>query len=124
VTTSSKRLLYWAPRVSAVLLAAFLALFALDVFGEGLGPWRTLIALAMHLVPTWMVVLVLTLSWRREWIGAIAFPTLGALYAAWCWGEPFAVSGIALISGPALLVGVLFLFNWIHRADLRPATRP
>ena len=36
----SKRLLYWVPRILAILFATFISIFALDVFGEHLPFWR------------------------------------------------------------------------------------
>jgi hypothetical protein len=53
----SKRILLWAPRALSILFIAFLSLFALDVFGEQVGFWRTVLALTMHLIPS--VVLIL-----------------------------------------------------------------
>src|SRR5262249_53398337 len=69
--TTSKRLLFWTPRVLCLLFAAFISLFALDVFGESRGFWQTALALAMHLIPTFILLAVLALSWRWEWIGGL-----------------------------------------------------
>ena len=52
-------------------------MFALDVFDEGLGFWRTVFALFMHLVPTWIVLAVLAVSWRWGLVGVILFAALG-----------------------------------------------
>jgi hypothetical protein len=57
-------------------------------------------------------------AWRWEWVGALLFFGLAVLYVAMAWGRfPF-VTYLA-ISGPLLLVGVLFLLNWRHRDELR-----
>ena len=118
-----KQLPYWSPRVLTMLYAAFLALFALDAFDEGLDAWHTAGALAVHLVPSLIVLGVLAVAWRREWIAAALFPALAALYVAWTWNKPLdpAVRWIwwASIAAPLLFVGALFLFNWIRRSDLR-----
>src|SRR5512136_208534 len=37
--------LYWAPRVLCIVMAMFISLFALDVFGSGQGFWWTTLAL-------------------------------------------------------------------------------
>jgi len=79
MTEVSKKVLYWAPRVSCIAFALFLSLFAMDVFGEGLGFWRTLFALFMHLIPTFVVLLILALAWR--WNG-LARPVFRAQH--WC----------------------------------------
>ncbi len=116
----AKRLLYWTPRVLCILFAAFISIFAADVFGEGRGFWQTALALLMHLIPTFVIVAVLIVSWRREWIGGILFIVLGVLYVIWAWNKPFAKWDVFLmIGGPPVLTGVLFLLNWRYRAELR-----
>jgi hypothetical protein len=121
VTTMSKpvkRLLFWTPRILCILFAAFVSIFALDVFGAGAGFWRTLLAFTMHMIPTGILILVLAVSWRWEWIGGIIFPALGVCYIAWAWGR-FHWSVYLVISGPLLVVGALFLIGWFYRAQLR-----
>jgi len=119
----AKRLLYWTPRVLCILFAAFISIFAADVFSEGRGFWQTALALLMHLIPTFFIVAVLIVSWRREWIGGILFILLGALYIVWAWNKPFAKWDVFLmIAGPPVLTGVLFLLNWQYRGELRTNT--
>ena len=114
-----KRWLYWTPRIACILFAVFISVFALDVFGEGKGFWQTALALLMHLIPTFILVAVLMVSWRREGIGGILFIVLGVLYLVWAWGRPFGVWYVYLmIAGPPVLIGVLFLLNWLYRAEL------
>jgi hypothetical protein len=116
--TSIKRVLFWTPRVLCILFAMFLSLFALDVFSEGYGFWETILALLIHLVPVYIVVIVLVMAWRWEWVGAILFIALALFYLVWSWGR-FHRIGL-VIPGPLVLIGVLFLFNWKYRAQLRP----
>ena len=117
------QLLYWAPRALCIVFALFLSLFALDVFEEGVGFWETSLALLMHLIPTFLLLLLLVLSWRREWIAGIFFPLLGVLYVAWSWNKPFGVlSTLLLMAGPLVLTGALFLLNWHYRSELRGKT--
>ncbi len=124
MTRAVQRLLYWTPRVLCILFAAFISIFAADVFGEGRGFWQTALALLMHLIPTFLIVAVLIVSWRREWIGGILFILLGALYVVWAWNKPFGIwSTFLLIAGPPVLTGVLFLLNWRYRVELRAGPR-
>ena len=111
-----RRLLFWSPRVLCIAFALFLSLFALDVFNEGLGLWKTILALSIHLIPTAFVVVVLALSWRWEWVGGILFIVMGILYLKRMWHHPAAVAGI---SGPLFLVGALFLLHWLKRVEIR-----
>jgi hypothetical protein len=115
---TGKRILFWAPRVLAILFAVFISLFALDVFGAGYGFWETLLALFMHLIPTWFVLLALALAWRWEWIGAILFAALGLGYILMARGQ-FDWIAYLLISGPLFLTGALFLVSWWLRREPR-----
>jgi len=61
-----KKFLLWAPRLLAIAFALFLALFALDVFGEGYTGQRLLLALVMHLKWPAMVLAGLALGVGRH----------------------------------------------------------
>lgn len=113
-----QRLLFWTPRILCLLFATFLSVFALDVFDEGYGFWKTILALLVHLIPTWIILIVLAFSWRREWVGAILFTALGVLYPVLFWGR-FVWYVYLLMSGPLFAVGGLFLVNWLLRRELR-----
>lgn len=110
--------LFWTPRILCILFALFLSLFALDVFDADHGFWEAIPAFLIHLIPVYIVLIVLAVSWRWEWVGAIVFPALAVFYLVSTWGR-FHWSAYAVISGPLLLLGVLFLLNWIYRAQLR-----
>ena len=118
---AARRTLYWTPRVISIVFAVFISLFALDVFQGHAAPAQVALALAMHLVPTALVVVALVIAWRWEWVGAVLYFGLAVLYvvvmherARWDW--------YLLIAGPAVLVGVLFLLGWLFRRELRART--
>ena len=117
MTTPLKRFLFWTPRLLCLLFAAFISIFALDVFEGHHGFMETAVALAMHLIPTAALLLVLALSWRWEWVGAAIFPALGLFYLVAFAGR-FHWSAYAFIAGPLFLLGTLFLINWIFRTEL------
>ena len=112
-----KRILFWTPRVLCLLFAAFLSIFAFDVFDEGHGFWKTALALAIHLIPALILLAALALCWRWEWIGAILFPALGVFYLVATWGR-FPWFTYAVIAGPLLLLGMLFLLSWRLRKTM------
>ena len=118
MSESLRLFLFWAPRGLTILFILFLGLFALDVFGEGHGFWGTLVALFMHLIPNMVVLVVLVLAWRWEWIGAVLFAGLGIFYIVWAWGK-FHISAYLVISGPLFLVAVLFWVGWMYRNQIR-----
>ena len=110
----SQQLIYWTPRILTMAFAAFLSIFALDVFSEPLGVLDKAVALFMHLIPSLMVVAILAVIWRREWLGAIIFPLLATLHVVSMHGR-LHWSAYAVIDGPLLLLAVLFLLNWLDR---------
>lgn len=114
----SRRVLYWTPRILGIVFAGFISLFALDVFDGQQGFWRTLVAFLMHMIPTAIVLMVLGLAWRWEWVGGVVFTVLGCLYIATAWGR-FHWSAYAVISGPLFLLGGLFFASWLKRGELR-----
>jgi hypothetical protein len=113
-----KQVLFWSPRVLCILFAMFMSLFALDVFSEDTGLGEEILGLLIHLVPVYIVVVLLAVAWRWEWVGAIAFVGLALFYLFQTWGREHWSAYLA-ISGPLTLIGVLFLLNWIYRAQLR-----
>ena len=74
------RLVYWLPRIMCIAFAVFVSLFALDVFQGGLGFWQTALLFSIHLIPTAVIVAVLIVAWRWEWVGAAIFATLAGCY--------------------------------------------
>ena len=107
----------WAPRIAGILVAAFLGLFALDAF-EGRSFVAALPAFAIHLIPSMLVLAVVAAAWKFEWIGAVSFLALAVLYAVMVHGR---LDWIAAISGPLVIVAVLFLVSWRRRGDLHAA---
>ena len=119
----SKRLVYWVPRILAILFAMFVSVFALDVFGEHLPFWRLMLALFIHLIPTFVLLTVLALAWKWDWIGGIGYVALGVFYIC-RFGGRFPWYTYALIAGPVFLIGALFALNWILRKDIHEALGP
>jgi len=118
MNTATKRTLFWTPRILCILFALFLSMFAFDVFEDGNSFWKTILALLRHLIPVYLVVIALVFAWRWEWIGAVLFISLSLFFLVWTWGRMH-WSAYVGISGPLALLGILFLFNWIYRAQLR-----
>ncbi|HVP39786.1 MAG TPA: hypothetical protein VMS93_11455 [Candidatus Saccharimonadales bacterium] len=116
MTTAAKNLLFWTPRLVGIVFALFLGLFALDAFSEPGSLGVKLLAFLIHLAPVGILLLVVLVAWRWEWVGAVACFALVAIYAWWARTH---LDWILLIAGPVFLVGVLFLVGWMRRAEIR-----
>lgn len=107
------RIVYWLPRILSIAFVLFISLFALDVFGEYSG-WDLVVALLMHLLPSLVLLVVMLIAWKYDWVGALVFAGFALWYVIivgfdrpWSW--------YAGISGPALLVGVLYFLSWLQK---------
>ena len=107
-----RHLLFWVPRALTALYAVFLSMFALDVFSENTGLSQTLVALAIHLIPTAVVVGLLVMSWRWERTAGALFILTGAIYCSWA---NFRWDWIAIVAGPLFLIGLLYLLDSKYR---------
>jgi hypothetical protein len=116
MSRAGRRVVSWLPRVLGIAFAIFISMFALDVFSEGTGFWRTAFALIIHLIPAAIVVVALAVGWRREWAGAILFGVLGMFYLVTTLQHP---DWILVISGPLFLIALLFLMSWLANSRLR-----
>jgi uncharacterized membrane protein len=115
----SDRLLLWGPRVLGVLMGVFLGLFALDAFSPSRSILAALPDFFIHLIPAMTVMALVIVSWRREWIGGLAFIAFAIMYTLSVGRRN--VDWVLLISGPLLTVGALFLWSWHRRRVLRPS---
>ena len=112
MATTSDWLLLWGPRVLGVLVSLFIGMFALDAFSDGKPLLAALLDAIVHLLPALALLAVVLASFQRQWIGALAFIGLAVVYAVTVKGR---FDWVLTISGPLLVVGVLFLWSWFHR---------
>ena len=120
----SSRILFWLPRALSILFIAFISMFALDVFSESFGFWKTLLAAAIHLIPSLVLIGALAAAWRWEWIGAVIYAAAGALYVSMILPGGFLspsikLQRIAAFALPAFVIAALFLANWLKHNQLR-----
>ena len=115
--TVTKNTLFWTPRVLAIAFILFLGIFALDVFGQGYSFRETVAALFIHLTPNFILLAILLVAWRHEWVGSLLFVGLGLLCLIWTQGR-FPLVTYVVIAGPLFLTGGLFFLNWAYRKEL------
>ena len=111
-TTSS--LLLWTPRGLGILVSLVIAMFALDAFGEGKPFLEALPDFFIHLVPAFVLLALVGVSFRWPWMGAAGFGGLAVLYALTM--SRGRLDWMLAISGPLAVVGVLFLWSWLSEA--------
>ena len=93
-------------RVLAIAFAVFISLFSLDVFQPGIPFGRILLGLLIHLIPTYIILILTWIAWKRPLIGGILFILAGVAYTFTGIRD---LSAILLISGIPIMIGILFL---------------
>jgi len=108
MTNTTAAVTIWAPRLAALAVSLFLAVFALDeITGKSVA--GGLAGFVVHLAPSAIVLAVAALSWRSPLVGAVGFGLFAIAYAMMVRGR---LDWIAAISGPLALVAVLFFVSW------------
>jgi len=112
--------IFWMPRILSIAFILFLALFSLDIFGNGLNFWQTVIALFMHNIPSLILLITLLISWKYELFGGIIFSLAGIFYICLTFFNNslnwyIALSWALTIALPALLIGILFVVGWFKK---------
>jgi hypothetical protein len=113
-TGSDNKLLHYAPRVIAILGILFLSSFALDVFGEGYSAADLVVALFMHLIPSFVLIAVLIFAWRNERIGGALF--IAVAIVPWLVFTDNDLIANLIISSPFFVVGLLFWLSGVRKA--------
>jgi hypothetical protein len=102
------------PRVLTVSYIAFISLFALDVFESGYGWLKTLIALFMHLIPSFLLIAALVVAWKKPVTGGAHFLILAIIFTLW-FTTYHVLSSFLLVSFPLLVIGALFIISGIYK---------
>jgi hypothetical protein len=113
------KLIFWLPRVLGIIFVLFLMMFSLDVFEPGRSAGEIAVGLFMHNIPALILAAILAISWKKyPVLGGITFIFGGLFYIAMLARNPqfewFMLSWSLLISGPAFLIGILFLIG-LHK---------
>ena len=101
-------LLRWAPRLLGIGLSVFVGSFALDAFGSDAPIAIQVGDFLQHVMPALALLLVVIVGWRRPLIAGALLLALAISYALWAYKH---LSWVVVISGPIMLVGVLFILS-------------
>ncbi len=119
MSPTNRNLLHWTPRVLGVIYAAFISLFAFDVWGLGGDFWDELAGFIVHLLPTYLIVAALIIAWRRPWVGGILFLLLATGFGLFFGRQE--VTTLLLLALTPTITGLLFLADGcMTRAGLWP----
>jgi uncharacterized membrane protein YccC len=97
-----KNIFYWLPRILAILFIVFISVFALDVIGEP----QWFLALLIHLIPSFILILLTIIAWRNEKVGGFLFLVAGFIITIFFHSVVLAL--------PAFIIGIIFFLAGTH----------
>ena len=78
---------------------------------------KLLLDFFIHMLPVIFLVVLLIISWKIPWVGAIAFNATGLAYVILYWGKFSFVTYLGIV-GPMFVVGIFFALNWMLRNEI------
>lgn len=99
----------WIPKILALVFIVFLSLFALDVLLIEATFVQKLLGFLVHLIPSFILIIVLIISWEKPIIGGIIFIVLGVVFSVFFRIYPIDLSKFLIIPFPSILIGILFV---------------
>lgn len=112
--------LHWLPRVLCILAICFVSMFAFDVFSDRYSLIQQITALAIHLIPSFVLIIFLVIAWKWELIGGILFIVFGIALSPFIYLHNYKVnhfsvsaslSVVLIINLPFIIVGFLFVLT-------------
>ena len=100
--------------VISLSVVLFLGMFALDAFTEGKTFLKSLLDFLIHAAPAIFLLITIAIAWKREWVGGIIFTAIALYYAVTTLQR---LDWVLLISGPILVVGILYFWSWRYHAS-------
>lgn len=119
IMKTSTKIIHWTPRVICILAILFISMFAADAFAPGLTIWQQIGGFLIHLIPSYILILLLLLAWKWELIGGIVFLLIGLGFSPFIFSHNYHMNHsvlmslfiVLIINIPFVIVGILFIVS-------------
>lgn len=120
-----KQTIHWVPRILTILAILFVSVFALDSFSPDLTPGQQILGFLIHLIPSFILTIVLVVAWKYKFTGGIIFVALGISLSMFLFlvnygrnQDLWITLGImASISLPFVISGMLFIVDHFYSGN-------
>ena len=120
---TSIKVLHWTPRIICILAIIFISLFALDSFSPDLTVWQQIGAFLIHLIPSFILIALLIVAWKWEFIGGIIFTLIGLGFSPFIFKHNYNMNHsvgmslgiILMVTFPFVVVGILFIMSYFMK---------
>ena len=119
----SEGLFYWLPRSLSIIAIIIVTAFSFDVFQSGESVAGQLEDLVIHLVPSYLLTVILVVAWKWEYTGGIIFLVIGLVSSPYVFYGNYSnnhsvtssLITILLVTVPFIIIGALFLVSYYKR---------
>jgi prolipoprotein diacylglyceryltransferase len=120
------KLLHWIPRIVVILAILFVSMFALDSFSAGRTFWQNTAAFLLHLVPSFLLLIILIIAWKWEKTGGIVLTLAGLAFGIFVFIMNYKRTNsimtslfiVLIISIPFVVSGILFIISHYKKKEL------
>lgn len=114
------KILHWTPRIICILAILFISMFAADSFAPELTFWQQIGGFIIHLIPSFILIALLIVAWKWEYIGGIIFIVIALGMSPFVFmlnyqRNHFSIGAslgiILMITFPFVVVGILFIIS-------------
>jgi len=106
------KILYWIPRILAILSILFMTMFSLDAFDGNESLRMKMLGFLMHNIPVLVLLVILLIAWKWELAGGILFIlafVAGTIVFHSFIGNPASL----IVITPFLITGILFILHHV-----------
>jgi hypothetical protein len=116
----SGKVFYWLPRILCILAILFVSMFALDSFSPELTIWQQIGGFLIHLIPSYILLALLLVAWKWEYIGGIIYTIVGLAFCVAVFllnfnrnhfTLPQSLFNAFMVAFPFVIVGILFIIS-------------
>lgn len=123
--TTKEKIILWLPRLLCIGAILFVSMFALDSFEPGIPFSQQLLNFFMHLIPTYVLLLLLWLAWKKPYVGGIIIAIIGVVTSPLIYNLNYnrnhsvmlSLSIILLITIPFIVIGILFILSHFQKKN-------
>jgi hypothetical protein len=116
----SLKLIHWLPRIICILAILFVSVFALDAFNPEKTISQQIGGFLIHLIPSFVLTIILIIAWKREFIGGILFTLIGLGFSPFIFIHNYKMNHsiwmsvliVLTITIPFVIAGILFIMNY------------
>lgn len=117
---TSIKIIHWMPRILCILAILFISMFALDSFNSEQTFWKKIADFSMHLIPSFVIIVLLIVAWKWELPGGILMIVLAIGFMPLVYSMNLSMNSsvimsllvILMINFPFVIIGVLFILSY------------